>query len=65
MVQLAGEEYLTRKEVQDILHVSRQTLVDWMHKGQPPKVYKLGSRVYYKKSDVDAVMQEVIVDGAS
>lgn len=59
MVILGGIEYMTRKEVCDFLHISRQTMVNWMNEGRPPKVYRLGGRVYYRKDEVESLMEDV------
>ncbi len=48
-------EYLTRTEVRDLLKVDLSTVHNWTKRGKL-KAYGIGSRVYYKRSDVDTLM---------
>ena len=45
-------EYLTRKEVAEILKVSLVTLSDWNKKGII-KPYRLGNLIRYKRSEIE------------
>jgi RNA-binding protein YhbY len=52
------EEILTREQICKLLKVSNTTLFNW----QNNKIllnYKIGHRVYYKKSDVLALLQKL------
>lgn len=49
------EEYLTRTEVAEILKVDVSTVYNWTRAGRL-KSYGIGSRVYYKRSDIDTHM---------
>ena len=51
------EEILTRKDVAELLHVTRQTVINYTKKGLL-KSYKLGRRVLYLKDEVLAVIKE-------
>ena len=50
------EQYLTREQVAEILQVSRQTLSIWNKKGVL-KSYRIGTRVRYKLTDVQQVLE--------
>lgn len=48
-------EYLTRKEVANILKVSLVTLTDWNKRGIL-KPYRLGNLIRYKSEEIDAAL---------
>jgi excisionase family DNA binding protein len=48
-------EYLTRNEVADLLKCDLSTLHNWTKKGKL-KPYGIGSRIYFKRSDIDSVL---------
>lgn len=48
-------EYLTRKEIADILKISLVTLSDWNRK-KILKPYRLGKLIRYKRSDIDLAL---------
>tara|TARA_A200000113_G_C8699731_1_gene301537 strand:+ start:274 stop:570 length:297 start_codon:yes stop_codon:yes gene_type:complete len=48
-------EYLTRKEVAEILKVSLVTLSDWNKKGVL-KPYRLGNLIRYKREEIDQAL---------
>lgn len=52
----ANERLLSKQELAAELGVSLVTLTDWMKKGLP--FLRLHKRVYFKKSEVLAVMQQ-------
>ncbi|MFN8304049.1 MAG: helix-turn-helix domain-containing protein [Saprospiraceae bacterium] len=54
----AAEGYLNRQEVAELLRVSVVTVHDWTGKGFL-KSYRLGQKVYYKRSEIDAAMIEI------
>jgi excisionase family DNA binding protein len=54
----APVEYLTRKEVADLLSISLPTVHDWVNKGIL-KAYRMGNRVYFKSSEVDQSLRPV------
>ena len=54
-----ASEYITRKEVASILKVTLPTLHDWTKLGWL-KSYKIGTRVLYKKSEVEAAVEGVL-----
>ena len=45
-------EYLTRHEVKKLLNVDLSTIWNWQKKGKL-KAYGIGSRVYYKRHEVE------------
>jgi hypothetical protein len=49
------EEFLTRNEVRDMLKVNYSTIHKWCLKGKLIP-FGIGSRVYFKRSDIEAVM---------
>lgn len=49
------EEYLSRKEVADLLKVELSTLHNWCKKGKL-KPYGIGNRVYFLRSDIEKAM---------
>lgn len=54
-----ASEYITRKEVAKILKVTLPTLHDWTKLGWV-KGYKIGSRVLYKRHEVEAAIEGVL-----
>jgi excisionase family DNA binding protein len=51
----APTEYLTRNEVSEMLKCDLSTVHNWTKKGKLI-AYGLGNRVYYKRSEVEAVL---------
>ncbi|QTD37093.1 helix-turn-helix domain-containing protein [Polaribacter batillariae] len=51
-------EYLTRKEVANILKVSLVTLSDWNKKGVL-KPYRLGNLIRYKREEIDQALKVI------
>lgn len=51
----APTEYLTRSEVAEMLKCDLSTVHNWTKKGKLI-AYGLGNRVYYKRSEVEAVL---------
>ena len=51
-------EYLSRKEVANLLKISLQTLHDWSKSGII-KPYKIGTRVLYKECEVQEALEKV------
>lgn len=56
--QPQDERLLSKQELSEELGVSLVTLTDWMKKGLP--FLRLQKRVYFKKSEVLAIMQQKI-----
>ncbi len=52
------DEILTRKQVCTLLKISNTTLFNW-YNNKILVNYKIGHRVYYKKSDVLALLQKL------
>ena len=50
-----AEEYLTRKQIKELLQISYPTINTWAEKGIL-KVYRIGTRKRYKKSEVEAAL---------
>lgn len=55
-------EYLTRSEVSKLLSCDLSTVHNWTKKGKLIP-YGLGNRVYYKRSEVEAVLIPIGRDG--
>ena len=53
-------EYLTRQEVAKLLKVDLSTVHNWTKRGKL-KSFGLGSRVYYKREDVETALQPLNV----
>lgn len=51
-------EYLSRKEVAELLKVNLSTIHNYC-KSKKLKAYSLGNRVYFKRSEVEAVLIHV------
>ena len=51
------KQFLTRKDVSEILGVSLVTLNDWSKSGIVPS-YRLGTRVRYRYSDIQNALQK-------
>lgn len=49
------EEYLTRAEVKELLKCDLSTIHNWCKKGKL-KPLGIGSRVYFKRSDIEAIL---------
>lgn len=50
------EEYLSRKEVADLLKIELSTLHNWCKKGKL-KPYGIGNRVYFRRSEIEAALK--------
>jgi excisionase family DNA binding protein len=50
-----AEEYLTRKEVAELLKIELSTLHNWCKKGKL-KPYGIGNRVYFLRSDIEKAL---------
>ncbi len=50
--------YLTRNEVKELLKVDLSTVHNWTKRGKL-KSYGIGSRVYYKRSEVEAAIKPI------
>ena len=48
------DRFITTEQAADYLSVAPSSLVKLRHYGGGPKFYKLGARVRYKRSDLDA-----------
>ena len=51
------DRQMTRQEVMDYLHVTDATLWRWGKLGLLVPTGKVGTRVYYKRSDVDKALE--------
>jgi excisionase family DNA binding protein len=52
-------EFITRKEVAKLLKITLPTLHDWTKQGLLPS-YRIGTRVLYKRQEVEASLQQVL-----
>lgn len=56
--------YLNREQAAEYLHLSVSTLNQWATETPPRiKMYKVGSRVLYKKSDLDEFVESGKISG--
>lgn len=55
--EMAEDKYLTTKETMEMLDVSSVTLNKWRDKGLL-NAYKMGKRVYYKKSELNSHIEK-------
>lgn len=55
-------EYLTRKEVAELLKCDLSTVHNWTKSGKLIAYY-LGDRVYYKRAEIDAAMVLIFKKG--
>ncbi len=53
------ETYLTRKETAARLRVSLVTLTEWVNRSRL-KAYKIGGRVLFRESEVEAALSQII-----
>lgn len=60
LLQPVPDEYLTTKEVMDLLKVSAITIHRWSKAGKL-KPFGIGHRVYFKKSDIDACLTPLTI----
>jgi excisionase family DNA binding protein len=51
-------EYLTRQELKDLLKVDLSTIHNWTKRGKI-NAYGIGNRVYFKRSEVDAMLVKI------
>lgn len=56
------EDYLTRKEVAEMLKIELSTLHNWCKKGKL-KPYGLGNRVYFLRSDIEKALKPLNQEG--
>lgn len=52
------EEYMTTAEVAAVCRTPAETVRYWRHVGKGPKSFKLGRRVLYARSSVEAWLAE-------
>ena len=52
------ETILNFNEASEYVHVSVDTLRYWRHKGTGPKSFRMGRRVFFRQSDLDAFIAE-------
>ena len=57
-VKSEDQEYLTRKEVAQLLKISLTTLNDWSKQGIVQS-YRIGNRVLYKKKEIENSVSKV------
>jgi excisionase family DNA binding protein len=56
--EVEEQEYLTRKELAKKLSISLPTLHDWVKKNIL-RAYRIGNRVYFKKSEIDSSLKPI------
>jgi hypothetical protein len=53
-------EYLTRKDVKDMFQIDMSTVHNWTKAGKL-RAYQIGSRVYYRRDEVEQALQPLRV----
>ncbi len=56
-------DYLTTAEVAELLRTPAETARFWRHVGKGPRWFKVGRRVLYRRSDVEAWIEQQYNDG--
>jgi excisionase family DNA binding protein len=54
MVPVSSSSMLTPDDVAELLRVSRFTLENWRFEGSGPDWFRIGRRIRYRRSDLDA-----------
>lgn len=57
------KDNLTTEEVADWLRTSPETVRFWRHVGKGPRSFKIGRRVLYARSDVEAYVERAKCPG--
>ena len=57
-----NEEYLSRKEVAELLKIELSTLHNWCKKGKLHP-YGIGNRVYFLRSDIEKALKPLNQEG--
>ena len=57
-VKHLDKEFLTINDLCELLSVTPKTVASWRYRGVGPSSYKAGKHVRYKRSDVEAWMEE-------
>ncbi|MEB3367376.1 helix-turn-helix transcriptional regulator [Saccharopolyspora mangrovi] len=52
-------DYLTTEELAALTRTSRKTVLRWRHIGFGPRGFRIGNRVLYARSEVDAWLKEL------
>ena len=58
MNQIADERLMTITDLSTMLGVPVDTLYGWRHRGQGPRGYRVGRHVRYRRSSVEAWLEE-------
>ena len=54
----SSDEYLDTAELSELIGLAKVTIEQWRARGDGPAYSKVGRRVVYKRSDVDAWLDE-------
>lgn len=55
---MSGDKLLKCPEAAEYLGVAVNTLYSWRHVGRGPRVIKVGNALRYRRSDVDAWLEQ-------
>ncbi|AYY11352.1 DNA-binding protein [Actinobacteria bacterium YIM 96077] len=58
-------EYLTTREVAELLRTSESTLRFWRHIDRGPNSFRIGKRVLYDRRDVEQFIEDARAEGSS
>jgi len=59
------KELLTDKETAFFLGIAERTLRDWRKQGKSPAYIQMGTKIRYRKKDIDAYLDKQIISGAN
>lgn len=60
---IGGERFLTTEDVASLFRTSPETVRWWRHVGKGPRWFKMGRRVLYAESDVQAAIRAARENG--
>lgn len=55
------EEFIEAPDLAEFLGISLETLYRWNREGKSPKHYRIGKKLQYRQSDVEAWIEEQVV----
>jgi excisionase family DNA binding protein len=62
MANTKNEEWVSPAELADEIRRPVQTVYAWQHKGTGPKAYRLGRHLRYRRSDLEAWLEQQASD---
>lgn len=62
VIEIDPERLMTSKEVAEFLQVPVSTIHQWRYRNTGPKGFRVGKHVRFKRSDVEAWIEELAED---